>query len=150
MFSSFFLVFYFKFSPHTRVESLTVCQFKQSLIFLCVCFNPWSGKKCCSFLGMCQNKKKKEKCQVLSFRIKPGKVYEMIHHFLASAIITAVTNLYLLAPLKDVLNVTVSSKSYCFNWINNKKNQSITDVCFKQEIMLISRTLRAAFLELAW
>lgn len=48
----------------------------------------------------------------------------MIHHFLASAIITAVTNLYLLAPLKDVLNVTVSSKSYCFNWINSKKNKA--------------------------
>lgn len=59
--------------------------------------------------------KKKEKCQVLSFKIRLAKLYEMIHHFLASVIITAVTNLYLLTPLKDVLNVTVSSKSYCFN-----------------------------------
>lgn len=70
----------------------------------------------------------------------------MIHHFLASVIITAVTNLYLLAPFKDVLNLTVKFQKLLFQLNQLKKNWSITGVCFKQEIMLFSRTLRVAFL----
>lgn len=59
--------------------------------------------------------KEKDKCQVLSFKIRPAREYEMIHHFLASVIITAITIHYVFAPFKDVLNITVSPESYCIN-----------------------------------
>lgn len=114
------------FSPYQCGKFSSLAVQAESHFSVCL-FWPLVWKKMLQLFGR-MPKWKKEKCQVLSFKIRPAKVYEMIHHFLASVIITAVTNLYLLAPFKNVLNVTVKFRKLLFQ-LNQLKKIGASQVC---------------------